>query len=513
MKPALPLFTKILLWFFLNLMVVAAALAIFFAFQPHVDPRTIFGHGVSDRFRSAGMLIAHDLKNSPKENRSDLLARHAAIHHVDFTVVFKDGTSVSSVDTPVPRTVVAKAEAMLRQLSAQRRFRPLRPWETSRRILKNREVDADGEMANSFMMTTALPPLPPGSERKLHLMIKTRNPTRYWIGMPIPLLSVPFRPPSDAFLFAVSDSMTGKGFFFDPVPWIAVAAAVILISALFWIPMVRNITTPLERMTKAAEQMAKGCFDISMPEPRTDEIGQLAATINHMALRLSALVKGQKRFLGDVAHELGSPIARIQFGLGALEHRVREENRRRVNDVMEDVEYLSNLVGELLAFSRAEMSADRIRLERIALLPVVETAVKRENQPDARIGIEIDPSIQVLASSELLTRAVANLIRNALKYAKDAGPIHIFARKKMKKICLEVRDSGPGVPEELLDRVFEPFFRPEASRSRDSGGVGLGLAIVKTCVETCRGSVRAANLKPEGFAVTITLNGVPAATV
>jgi two-component system sensor histidine kinase CpxA len=97
------------------------------------------------------------------------------------------------------------------------------------------------------------------------------------------------------------------------------------------------------------------------------------------------------------------------------------------------------------------------------------------------------------------------LVRNATKYAGSAGPIYISAKKGVDLVEIIVRDNGPGVSEDLLDQLFEPFFRPEVSRDRDSGGVGLGLAIVKTCVETCKGTISAANLKPNGFAVTITL--------
>jgi two-component system sensor histidine kinase CpxA len=306
-------------------------------------------------------------------------------------------------------------------------------------------------------------------------------------------------------LLAVSDSVTGHGFFFDPLPWMIVAAAIILISALLWIPMVRYITRPLARMTLATEEVANGSFDVSIHESRADEIGRLARAINHMTSRLSAFVKGQKRFLGDVSHELGSPIARIQFGLGALEQRVEGENRRRVIEVMEDVDHMSKLVNELLAFSRADMKSNTLKLERIDLLPVVQTAVKREITPSAKIIANIDPEISVLASSDLLTRALANLVRNAVKYAENAGPIYVTAEKRSDVVEIKVRDAGPGVSEDLVDQLFEPFFRPEASRDRDSGGVGLGLAIVKTCVETCKGTVSAANLKPNGFVITITL--------
>ena len=299
--------------------------------------------------------------------------------------------------------------------------------------------------------------------------------------------------------------MTGNGFFFDPLPWMVVAAAVILISVLLWIPMVRNITRPLARMTRATEEIAKGRFDVPIHEPRADEIGRLSRAVNHMTSRLLAFVKGQKRFLGDVAHELGSPIARIQFGLGALEQRVERENRQRVMDVLEDVEHLSKLVNELLVFSRADMKSNTVELEKIDLLPVVQTAVKREITPDAEIVTEVDPGIRVVASSELLTRALANLVRNAVKYAGNAGPIYVSVERRKDVVQIEVRDNGPGVPEDLIDRLFEPFFRPEPSRDRASGGVGLGLAIVKTCVDACKGNVSAANLEPNGFAVTITL--------
>ncbi len=336
-------------------------------------------------------------------------------------------------------------------------------------------------------------------------MMRTQQPTRYWAGIHMPMPPGLSQPPVPAVLLAVSDSVTGKGFFFDPLPWMVVAAAVLLISVVLWIPMVRNITRPLARLTRATEAIARGRFDVSIHEPRTDEIGRLANAINHMNARLSAFVKGQKRFLGDVSHELGSPIARIQFGLGALEQRIEGENQDRVKDVLEDVAHMSNLVGELLAYSRADLKSDTIKLETINLLGVVQAAVKRETTPADDVNVSIDPEICVHASADLLTRAVANLVRNAVKYAGDAGPIDVTAAKRNAVVEIQIRDAGTGVPDDLLPQLFEPFFRPETSRTRDTGGVGLGLAIVKTCIETCKGTVVAANLQPQGFAVTITL--------
>jgi len=506
MKPLSSLFTKILCWFFLNLVLVVVVLAIFFAFQPQVNLHAIFGQQGSNRLRTAAMLISHDLNQTPRTNWSGVLARHAEIHRVDFALVLEDGSCFFAKDMVLPDTVKKRAgKALQRKFTPGLFPPPYAPGDLQRRP-KNHAKNASGDLREKSGIGRR-PHMPPRAYDKLpYSMMRTRHPTRYWSSIRIPLFVEAFRPPAPAFLLAVSDSITGNGFFFDPLPWMIVAAAVILISVLFWVPMVRRITRPLLRMTLATEEIAKGRFDVSIYEPRADEIGRLASAINHMTSRLSAFVRGQKRFLGDAAHELGAPIARIQFGLGALEQRVRGENLARVSDVMEDVDHMSKLVNELLAFSRAELNTRTVELKTMDLLPVVAEAVRRETAPGAEIVADIDPEIRVVASSELLTRALANLLRNAVKYAGDAGPIYVFAERKKEGVAVEVRDTGPGVPEDLLDQLFEPFFRPEPSRDRDSGGVGLGLAIVKTCIETCKGTVSARNLKPKGFAVTITLN-------
>ena len=505
MKPVSSLFAKIMSWFFLNLLLVAAAMGVFFAFQPQVNLHAIFGQEGSNRLRTAGMLIAHDLSRAMQTNWTGVLSRHAEIHQVDFALVLEDGHCFSSTGGDLPVAVIKKAKDALQRHPLPGRFPPPPVFDDPQGRPKNHIVDDGSDSLKKGAMEKRPPLHADGLDRRPRFMMKTRQPTRYWTGIRIPLPPDDSHPPAPALLLAVSASVTGNGFFFDPLPWMIVAGAVLLISVFFWIPMVRNITRPLTRMTRATEEIARGRFDVAIHEPRADEIGRLALAINHMTARLSAFVKGQKRFLGDVAHELGSPIARIQFGLGALEQRVSRENHKRVVDVMEDIDHMSQLVNELLAFSRAEMNTRTVKLESIDLLSVIQAAVKREVTPAAQITLKVDPEIRILASAELMTRALANLLRNAVKYAGDAGPITVSAEKKADGIALEVRDTGPGVPENLLDQLFEPFFRPEPSRDRDSGGVGLGLAIVKTCVETCDGTVSARNLKPSGFAVTITL--------
>jgi two-component system, OmpR family, sensor histidine kinase CpxA len=464
------LFAKILTWLLLNLLLLAAVLAIFFAAQLNMNLHEFFGHQGADRLRTAGMIIAHDMEQAPPDEWPDILARHASVHGVDFLLVLRDGLVFSPNKESIPEDVLTKAKDELRR--------------------HGQENDCAGK-----------PPELRG--RRPQLVLRTAAPTRWWFGIRMPIFLEASDRHLPAMLLASSDSITGNGFFFDPMPWMTAAAIVIVISILFWLPLIRSITKPIERMTCAAEEIAKGNFQVAIREERADEIGRLARTINHMTARLSAFVKGQKRFLGDVSHELGSPVARIQFGLGVLEQRLEGTNQERVRDVMEDVDHMAALISELLAFSRAEMQTQAVRVEQVALLPIIQAAARRECPEQIPLALHILPDLQVTASAELLTRAIANLLRNAVKYAGEAGPITVAAEAHDGHVAITVADCGPGVAEEYLDRLFEPFFRPEPSRDRDSGGVGLGLAIVKTCVESCGGTVSARNLQPKGFAVTI----------
>lgn len=502
-NPATSIFQKIFFWFLLNLVLVAATLAVFFAFQSQVNLPAIFGQQGSSRLRSAGMLITHELNQLPREHWTAVLVRYAAIHGVDFTLILENGSRFSSTKEAVPEQVLARVRDDLRHRPP---MPPPPPGFERDGGVPEPYGKSKGDNARLGLPPDRRPAAPPDAlDPKPLLMMRSRHPTRYWSGVRIPLHTDAPGPPVSAILLAVSSSITGKGFFFDPLPWIFVTVVVLFISVLLWLPMVRNITRPLGRMTRATERIARGRFDVSIREGRRDEIGRLAKSINRMAARLSDFVTGQRRFLGDVAHELGSPIARIQFGLGALEQRVDGDSRKRVAEVMEDVDHLTELVNELLAFSKAEVKSSPIKLDRMTLLPVVQAVVAREATAANEIDIRIDAAVEVVASKELLTRALSNLLRNALKYAGDAGPIRVRAEKRADTVLLIVEDKGPGVAAQYLDRLFEPFFRPEPSRDRDSGGVGLGLAIVKRCIDTCKGSVSAANLAPNGFAVTISL--------
>jgi len=274
---------------------------------------------------------------------------------------------------------------------------------------------------------------------------------------------------------------------------------------------VRSITRSLSQITRATEQVAEGNFDIRVDTARRDELGRLGQAINVMAGRLAGFVSGQKRFLGDAAHELCSPLARIEVALSILETRADVALQPRIADVREEAQEMASLVNEILAFSKASLRGNSTQREPVALAELVRRVAAREAPGQERVQVEIAEELHVLAAPGLLTRAVANLIRNAMRYAGDAGPIAVSAQPQQgSQVLLTVADCGPGIPEEALSQIFDPFFRLDSSRSRDTGGFGLGLAIVKTCIEACGGSVAARNRQPSGLQVEITLAQTPA---
>jgi two-component system sensor histidine kinase CpxA len=306
-----------------------------------------------------------------------------------------------------------------------------------------------------------------------------------------------------------SDSLNAGGLFFDVQPWLLAGGGMVLASALFWLPFVRRITRSLSRMTEATHRIADGNFDVKIERRTRDELGSLAGSINRMAVRLDGFVSGQKRFLGDIAHELCAPLARIQVALGILEERAGDEHQAAISDVREEADQMSSLVNELLAFSKASLDAQDIRRTDVDVCAVAERAVRREAGGSSKVAVEAAGDLRVVADANLLERALANLIRNALRHSGGSGIELTAWREGAEEVVISIADSGPGVPEQALAKIFDPFFRLDASRSRETGGAGLGLAIVKSCVELCGGSVSCRNRQPSGLEVLLRLKSAP----
>ncbi len=286
---------------------------------------------------------------------------------------------------------------------------------------------------------------------------------------------------------------------------IAFITAALVLSALLWWPFIWQITKRIGALANATQQMSRGRLETRVGDKQRDELGELAHSINSMAQRLEVVMSGQRQFVADVAHEVISPIARMQIGLGILEGRIAPSEVTALNDVRDDLEQMAGMLNELLLFSRSGMEADRAPAERIELAPLVEKVITAE-AGDAGINCYIAPGMSVIAHSAMLSRAVANLIRNACRYAGSAAvPVDVSAVRSGERVKLLIRDRGPGVPESALTRLGEPFFRPEVARTRSTGGFGLGLAIVRRCVAACDGEVIFRNRDGGGFEAEVDL--------
>ncbi len=476
MKLRLSIFSKILLWFFLNLVVLAAVFLIFFQIRFHVPPDSLLAGSTTHKTISLYRMIRHDLNTTRRKEWDSLLERYGNGFDADLMLVSLDGRKLAGSPIDLPSVVTARVRAW------REKFRCTEPPTISGRNGRG-----------------------PHHRFRRVMRMRTTDPVRYWLGIPMPVADRGHHHIRPALLLISTDSLTGSGFFPDIKPVLSGAIIIIVISMLWWLPMVRHITKPLKLMTRATEEIANGTFNIRIDERGGDEIARLGRSINRMSQRLENFITGQKRFLSDAAHELCSPIARLKMGLGVLENRDGKEKIDHLKDIEEEADNIAELVNEILSFSRADISPDKVAIAPVYLEEVIRKCIERENTAVTRVETEIPADMKVLCNRSLLARAVSNLLRNAVRYAGSRGPVLIRAHKSAGHAVIEVSDSGHGIPEQFLDRIFDPFFRLETHRSRETGGAGLGLAIVKTCIEACRGTVTAANMEGGGLKITIKL--------
>ena len=473
MKLRSSLFTKIILWMLLNLLILSIVLFGVFNIHFKLSPDSLLRNQSSKQLWTVRNLISYDLKHAEQNEWGTILNRYSELYEVDFMILNKNGDVIYGKVFKIPPRV--KEEVL--------------------KLKYRRDFVKDSPSSKPL----------PEPRFKRGFSIRSTKPTLYWMGIDFHIPGVD-KEAQRNFLIAASKSLSGNGLFFDPFPWIILIGVVVFLSIILWLPLARRITRQITEITKATEHIAKGKFDYKLNQNKNDEIGRLGKAINIMSSQIAGYIKGQKRFLGDVAHELTSPIARIQLGMAILENKLPGDSKSNLQDVTEDVRQLSELVNELLSFSKAEISPGQIKLQPVNIKEIVDRILDRETSKATEIISHIEPNLMVAAEPELLARALSNLLRNAIRYAGSDGPIEFITVEKEDKILIEIRDSGPGVPDSLLEQLFEPFFRPESARTRETGGVGLGLAIVKTCIQTCQGSVLAENLNPKGFKVQISLN-------
>jgi two-component system sensor histidine kinase CpxA len=302
---------------------------------------------------------------------------------------------------------------------------------------------------------------------------------------------------------------------FERYPLLRVAV-IFLVGGLLCLSLTRHITEPLVRLRGAASSIAAGRFETRVGQTfgrRRDEIATLGRDFDRMAEQIESLITAQRRLLGDVSHELRSPLSRLIVALTLLRKSSPEEAPEYLDRIGIEAERLDTLIGQLLTLARIESGVDASLRGRFDLTNLVhEVAADGDFEGRAQ-----NRSVKVLAAEactmsglvELLRSAIENVVRNAIHYTSAGTAVEITLQKRDEangsKALLRVRDYGSGVPPEMLPEIFLPFRRATGRSEIEVNGAGLGLAITERVVRMHDGTVRAANAADGGLVVEIEL--------
>jgi two-component system sensor histidine kinase CpxA len=319
----------------------------------------------------------------------------------------------------------------------------------------------------------------------------------------------------------------GPRVFFGPhdIPGLGITIAV-LSSGLICYLLAWSMTSPVTRLRKAAQSLAAGDLSARTGAPRGgrgDELTELMRDFDRMAERIEGLIDSQSRLLKDVSHELRSPLARLSVALGLARQRatpeVAPELDSSLNRIELEADRLNQLIQRLLTISRLESGTDGMHKIMLSLRELVEhVAHDAEYETPARpcrVTVPADATDEFLveADPDLLRSAVENAVRNATRYTAEGTTVEVRLERERaangEQIVVRVLDCGPGVPDEALHRIFEPFYRLDDARNQQTGGAGLGLSIADRAIRLHGGQLRASNRKEGGLEVEIRIPAAP----
>lgn len=281
---------------------------------------------------------------------------------------------------------------------------------------------------------------------------------------------------------------------------------ILLAVALICWPLAINIAGPLRGLARTVDRFGSGDLSVRVNSTRRDEIGELSRAFDRMAGRIGTLLTAERRLLQDISHELRSPLARLSFAAELA--RTAEDREAAVARLKKEIQRLADLVGALIQVTRAEgdpssNNPESVRLDEI-LGEVVEDCRVEAEARGCRISLGGAPELNMRGDRELLRRAIENVVRNSIRYAPGGSAVNVKLYSTTDSARISVRDYGPGVPEQDLPRIFQPFFRVDDARESSTGGVGLGLAIAHRAIGLHHGRLWAQNALP-GLMVWIEL--------
>ena len=502
-KRRFPLMAKVAGWLAVHLLVLAVAFAAFVGWQLRLGLNSLLTGATGERLESLGTAISVELADADEKEWPSIIASRVSSYGLAGYLRMEREMRAEHEDSEIPRDVLDRAK---QKLPSPREGGSPRPPPGPPRDLDGPPLEMDD-----------LPPhredSPPHLGREFGqsknddavralFLAKDNAGGSYWAALDIPIPEGSRGRMRHGALFLKSSNASARGLFFNYRPWLFGGLAVLLLSIAMWMPFVLGITRYAGHISRATEQIADGNFDAKIGATRNDELGKAGESIEEMSARLGHLISGQKRFLGDVSHELCAPLARMRTGLGILRNGADEKQVERLDSIEEDAQELSVLVSELLAFTKANSAA--VVIETILLSDLCRDLIVRELDGH-EAECDMSEKLTVKSDRRQLTRAIQNVMRNCHRHAGADCKVCISATSASGIVTLAIEDNGPGVAERELARLFEPFYRPDKSRTRDTGGTGLGMAIVESSVRVCGGKVSAEKSVMGGLCVKMVL--------
>ncbi len=288
-----------------------------------------------------------------------------------------------------------------------------------------------------------------------------------------------------------------------------IATAAILFALAIAVPLGRHFLRPVRQLAAGARALAAGDYATRVVVRRQDELGRLAEDFNQLAAVLERTEAMRREGMANISHELRTPLATLKAEIEAMEDGIRPLDANQLKSLSGSVVQLSRLVDDLYQLALADVGALVYRQRTVRLDNLVEEATQAVRAAMARqglaLGVDLEPGIVVEGDAIRLRQLLDNLLQNSRSYTDPGGGVWVTLRRQGRAAELAVADTAPAVPAVSLSRLFERFYRVEASRSRGSGGAGLGLALVKAIAEAHRGRVSAEPAEQGGLRVAVVL--------
>jgi len=323
-----------------------------------------------------------------------------------------------------------------------------------------------------------------------------------------PVMEVPFAQGQISFLIQLPDRMRPGSYVDYTLFFLKIILPMILLALLAFV-LYQHIMNPLQQLKRATRSFSQGNFDVRVRQllgNRNDELSDLADTFDQMATRIGEQIITQRQLISDLSHELRTPLTRLDISIQSLQES--QDTQVHIDRIERESKCIRKLVDDSLTLAWLENERPELQQESLDLTDLLDVLIDdgKFEFNDRNLATDLPSSAEIHRSNHRsLGQALENIIRNALRYTPAEQTVSVSMTEQDKHYQISICDQGPGVPEQYLEAIFQPFFRVDSSRQSSSKGFGLGLALARRQIMAVGGFVHASNIANGGLAMNITL--------